>query len=310
MSPGLSSCCSFPELSQISFLEPLASSLTPIRRPAPSASSPPPPPLTPLLLAAPPCWMCLLFLQLLLCPRSFPTQASTCTYTHIHTLAYSYMYLHKHAHTCPSYHPPSLSLHVRKTGKPLWYSLSGSGSDLPLQTLEILFGFPLQFRPQLPLNISLGKCLFNISLSPGGHRPSALLTKHIARRVMVHGSHWIILGRKKLLYYFKDGDIDPSMNQQSPGLSFLSPRRWQTIHSHLLWTFSNAHTEEQALPDPHVATIRRQLLLIFCSSCFICPSFPLWLVGWLVGWFSYNISKQTPNIMHLPINISMCIANK
>lgn len=123
MSPGLSSCCSFPELSQISFLEPLASSLTPIRRPAPSASSPPPPPLTPLLLAAPQCWMCLLFLQLLLCPRSFATQASTCTYTHIHTLAHSYMYVYKQAHMCPSYHPSSLSLHVRKTGKPLWYSL-------------------------------------------------------------------------------------------------------------------------------------------------------------------------------------------
>lgn len=292
MSPGLSSCCSFPELSQISFLEPLASSLTPIRRPAPSASSPPPAPLTPLLLAAPQCWMCLLFLQLLLCPRSFATQASTCTYTHIHTLAHSYRYVYKHAHMCPSYHPSSLSLHVRKTGKPLWYSLSGSGSDLPLQTLEILFGFPLQFWPQFQLNISLGKCLFNICLShcawsPRGQRPSAFLTKHIARRVMVHGSHWIILGRKKL-YYFKDGDIDPSMNQQSPGLSFLSPRRWQTIHSHLLWTFSNAHTEGQALPDPHVATIRLQVLPIFCRSCFICPSFPL---GWLVGFLRILQSK-------------------
>ena len=130
-SPGLSGCCCSPELSWISSHEPLASSLTPIRRPDPSLlpstlSTHFPSTGHPSTLNVPP-----IFAQLLLCPPVPSQHMQIHTHTHVQTHAHSYVYMHKHAYICPSYHPSSLSLHIRKTAKPLWYSWSESGSDLP-----------------------------------------------------------------------------------------------------------------------------------------------------------------------------------
>lgn len=130
-SPGLSGCCCSPELSRISSCEPLASSLSPIRRPESQ-----PPPLHPLH-SLPLCWPplnteCASYFCTAVTLSPGPSQHMQIhAHTHVQTHAHSYVSMHKHAYICPSYHPSCLSLHVRKTGKPLWYSLCESGSDLP-----------------------------------------------------------------------------------------------------------------------------------------------------------------------------------
>lgn len=209
MSPGLSGCCCSPELSWISSHEPLASSLTPIRRPESPASSPPPSLLTPLPLAAPQHWMCLLFLHSYYSvPWFLP---NTCKYTHTPMC--------KHMHTCMC---TCTNMHTFVQATILQVSACISGKQESLcdilylslgqislqQSLTALCGFPLQLWPQFKLNVSLGKCLFNICLShqarvPWGQRPSALLTKHIVQIDMVPGSHWSIQGEKEVLHPFE-----------------------------------------------------------------------------------------------------------
>ena len=75
-----------------------------------------------------------IFAQLLLCPPGPSQHMQIHPHTHVQTHAHSYVSMHKHAYICPSYHPSSLSLRVRKTGKPLWYSLCESGSDSQQQS--------------------------------------------------------------------------------------------------------------------------------------------------------------------------------
>ena len=171
------------------------------------ASSPPPSPLTPPLLAAPQHWRCLLFLHSCYSvPWSFPTHANTPT----HPCANTCTLICVHAQTCihlsklPSFKSQPACQENRKASVILfmWVWVAS-----PYNNLIALCGFPLQLWPQFKLNVSLGKCLFNICLShhawaPWGQRPSALLTKHTVHTDMVPGSYWRIQGEKEVLYPF------------------------------------------------------------------------------------------------------------